>query len=236
MARLWQDLQKTLNVKVLFVPYFHQATNGIVERAHGTIKRGLKAMLIEMGQQHKQDWFLHLPWVLLLRRVALQPDLGTSSSKIALGMDPVVPGQLVGAPGPPMPPDHVQGLVRHLEAAADTPAKKTSNHNKLNRKPYMPPTTETATDAYIKVDNPKGLMQSYTGPHLIVDRPSQSTIKVKVGTFKSGVENIQFHHWSNAKPAEMRADAEEAVMKKRGRPAKVKTVPDKPFTDDSQAN
>ena len=86
----------------------------------------------------------------------------------------------------PLCPDHVQGLVRHLEAAADTPAKKTSNHNKLNRKPYMPPTTETATDAYIKVDNPKGLMQKYTGPHLIVDRPSQSTIKVKVGTLKAG--------------------------------------------------
>ena len=56
IARLWQDLQKTLNVKVIFVPYFHQATNGIVERSYGTIKRGIKAMLIEMGQQHKQDW------------------------------------------------------------------------------------------------------------------------------------------------------------------------------------
>ena len=191
-------------------------------------------MLIEMGNQHKQDWYLHLPWVLLLRRVALQPDLGTSSSKIVLGMDPVVPGQLVGAPGPPMPPDHVQGLVKHLEAAADTPAKQTSNHNKSNQKEYMPASTETATHAYIKVDNPKGLLQSYTGPHLIVERPSQSTIKVKVGTFKSGIDNIQLHHWSNAKPASMRADAKEAQMKPRGRPAKVPPPVDTPSLDDGR--
>ena len=49
VARLWQDLQKTLSVKVIFIPYFHQQTNGIVERAHGTIKTGLKTMLVEMG-------------------------------------------------------------------------------------------------------------------------------------------------------------------------------------------
>ena len=37
-----------------------------------------------MGNSHKQDWYLHLPWVLLSRRVALQPDIGTSSSKLVL--------------------------------------------------------------------------------------------------------------------------------------------------------
>ena len=93
IARLWKDLQNTLNIKVVFVPYYHQATNGVVERAHGTIKTGLKAMLVEMGEAYKQDWYLHLPWVLLSRRVALQPDIGTSSSKILFGVDPVVPGQ-----------------------------------------------------------------------------------------------------------------------------------------------
>ena len=84
----------------------------------------------------------------------------------------------------------------------------------------MPSTTDTATHVYLKKDNPKGLLQSYTGPHKIVDRPSYSTIKVKVGTFKSGVDNIQLHHWSNAKPALVRAGAEEAQMPVRGRPKK----------------
>ena len=224
VARLWRDLQSTLNIKVLFIPFYHQATNGIVERCHGTIKSGLKAMLLEMGDTYKQDWFLHLPWVLLSRRVALMPDVGTSSSKLVLGLDPVVPGQLVGDPNPLPSAKDLRGLVSHLEANADVPGVPTSNHNKPN-KTYMPTTTETATHVYIKKENPTGLLQTYTGPHKIVDRPSDSTIKVKVGTFKSGVENIQLHHWQNAKPAMLREDFTEAQMVPRGRPSKKTSSP-----------
>ena len=177
-----------------------------------------------MGQAYKQDWFLHLPWVLLSRRVALQPDIGTSSSKLVLGTNPVVPGQLVGAPSAPMPPEQLKGLLKHLEMAADQPAMPMSNHSK-DKKPFMPTTTDNATHVYIKREQPKGLIQSYTGPYPIVDRPSHSTINVKMGTFKSGVPNIQLHHWSNAKPAQMREDTIEAEMTRRGRPQKSPSQP-----------
>ena len=100
----------------------------------------------------------------------------------------------------------------------------------------MPPTTDTATHVYLKKDNPKGLLQSYTGPHPIVDRPSYSTIRVKVGTFKSGVENIQLHHWSNAKPAMVRAGAEEAQMPVRGRPKLKKSDPPTSVTSDAKSS
>ena len=176
-------------------------------------------MLIEMGQAHKQDWYLHLPWVLLSRRVALQPDIGSSSAKLVLGMNPVVPGQLVGDPQPPMTTSELRGLVDHLEAAANSPAQKTSNHGNI-KKEFMPATTDTATHCYLKQENPKGLLQTYCGPYKIVDRPSHSTIKVKLGTFKSGAENLQVHHWANAKPAVMREDTPEAAMPTRGRPSK----------------
>ena len=39
-----------------------------------------------------------------------------------------------------------------------------------------------------------------------------------MGTFKSGAENIQLHHWSSCKPAQLRPDAVEAEMPARGRP------------------
>ena len=94
----------------------------------------------------------------------------------------------------------------------------------------MPSTTETATHVYIKQDNPTGLLQRYTGPYKIVSRPSHSTIMVKIGTYKSGVENIQLHHWSNAKPAHMREGQEEAVMVPRGRPPKKPEVSLEPPT------
>ena len=66
-------------------------------------------------------------------------------------------------------------------------------------------------------------MQPYVGPFPVVGRPSHSTIQVKVGTFKSGVDNVQVHHWQNCEPAFMRADAEEGVMPTRGRPKKSDT-------------
>ena len=81
----------------------------------------------------------------------------------------------------------------------------------------MPASTDTATHVYIKKENPTGLLQSYIGPYKIVDRPSASTIRVKLGTFKSGVENLQLHHWANCKPAAVRADTPEAQMPVRGR-------------------
>ena len=102
IAKLWKDLNSTLNIKEVFVPFYHQATNGIVERAHSSIKKGLKDMLVDMAQEYKQDWYVHLPWVLLSRRVALIPKIGASSAKLRLGLNPIVPGQLVGAPTPPM--------------------------------------------------------------------------------------------------------------------------------------
>ena len=150
---------------------------------------------------------------------------GTSSSRLVLGVDPVVPGQLIGDPSPPMSTGDLKGLVKHLEAAADQPAKPTSNHNTQSKPTYLPATTQNATHCYIKIDNPKGLLQLYDGPYRILDRPSESTIKVRIGTFKSGAENVQFHHWSNAKPAKLREDAVEGTMKPRGRPPKTSTPP-----------
>ena len=71
----------------------------------------------------------------------------------------------------------------------------------------MPITTETATRVYVKKENPTGLLQAYTGPDKIVERPGHSTLKVRMGTFKSGVENLLVNHWQNCKPAKLREGA-----------------------------
>ena len=71
------------------------------------------------SQNHKQDWYVHLPWVLLSIRVVLQPDIGTSSAKMVLGVDPVVPSGGICNSGIPPSPEEMKGLVKHLEASAD---------------------------------------------------------------------------------------------------------------------
>ena len=75
-------------------------------------------------------------------------------------------------------------------------------------------------------------MPLYWGPHKIVQRTGHSTVKVKVGTFANGAENIQTHHWSNLKPAELREDTPEAVMPKRGRPSKATVTTESPSSTD----
>ena len=46
-----------------------------------------------------------------------------------------------------------------------------------------------------------------------------------MGTFKSGADNVQLHHWSSCKPAQLRPDAVEAEMPTRGRPKKPPSGP-----------
>ena len=90
----------------------------------------------------------------------------------------------------------------------------------------MPITTETATRVYVKKENPTGLLQAYTGPDKIVERPGHSTLKVRMGTFKSGVENLYVNHWQNCKPAKLREGAKEAEMPTRGGPKKTAPLKD----------
>ena len=79
--------------------------------------------------------------------------------------------------------------MSHLEAKADQAIIPMSSHWK-KKEEYMPITTETATRVYVKKENPTGLLQAYTGPHTIVERPGHPTLKVRMGTFKPRVENL----------------------------------------------
>ena len=42
--------------------------------------------------------------------------------------------------------------------------------------------TEYATHVYVKIDNPKNLGSKFEGPYEILERPSRSTVTIKVGT------------------------------------------------------
>ena len=86
-------------------------------------------MLVEMTEKHKNEWYLHLPWVLLSRQVALLPDVGTSWAKLCTGCDPVFPGRLFGD-APIVTSSDLKGLVKHLEMEDDKTHTTTSNHPK----------------------------------------------------------------------------------------------------------
>ena len=81
-SNLWMDLQRILGIEVVFVPPYHQATNGAIERQHRPLKESIKAALLELGDLHKNKWMDQLPLTLLGRRVSLHEDMGASPTQM----------------------------------------------------------------------------------------------------------------------------------------------------------
>ena len=217
VANLFQDVLKSFGVEVRFSPVYHPATNGAIERKHQDIKNALKAALVEMGNVHRDQWIKALPWVILGRRVSYQPSLDASAAQMVLNMSPVLPGQLVGHPGPPLNTTQLRALLDRLYRMADRPPVQTSGKKFQNDIT----STESATHVYVKVDKPASLCPKFEGPYEIVARPSRSTVTVKVGVSKSGELRTLNYHWSSCKVAHMREDATEASRPKLGRRPKL---------------
>ena len=94
-AKLWQDMMKKLNVDVKYSASYRPESVGMLERQHQGLKNSLKAALIDMGEVHQERWYDFLPFVLLGKRVAYQPDLGASASELTFGKNVTIPGQLL---------------------------------------------------------------------------------------------------------------------------------------------
>ena len=167
-----------------------------------------------MGNTHKDRWMRALPWVLLGKRVAFQPDLGTSPSILTFGKSVAIPGQVLGYPGPPLETEDTKNLLEELYKMAEKPAIQTST----TVNPIDISQTENATHVYIKVANPKSLCPKFEGPYPIESRPSRSQVKVRVGSYANGTPRHLTVHWSSCKIAHLRSPEVEGARKPRGRP------------------
>ena len=167
-----------------------------------------------MGNKHRDEWFMALPWVLLGMRVKFQPNLDASSAQMVLQMSPKIPGQLLGDPGVPLNNSQSRALLDQLYRLADRPPIPTSGKRVFKDISH----TEDATHVYVKVDGPQSLCPKFEGPYRIVSRPSRSTIEVKLGLFKNGTLRTQIYHWHSCKVAAMRDGDHEAERPKLGRP------------------
>ena len=151
-----------------------------------------------MGDKHGENWLSHLPWVMLARRTALQPDLGTSPAEMTLGMHPRLPPDLLGEPGQPLSSPESEKLLEGLRAKAARPAVQPSHHGD---KPVNLPNLDHVTHVFIKRGKTTPLGPSYDSPFAITERVGKSCIQVRVGSFASGEPRFELHHWQNCKPA-----------------------------------
>ena len=186
---------KTFNIKVNFTPAYHAATNGAIEKRHQTIKNSLKASLVDMGNVHGDKWISALPWVLLGKRIQVQPDLDVSAAQLVFGKSLSIPGQLLNHPGAPLSNVQTRHLLEQLYKEAARPAIPTSTVVD----PIDLSHTEKARFVYVKVDQPSGLQARFEGPYPIVSRPSRSTITVRIGSFIDGKPRLQTYNWNLCK-------------------------------------
>ena len=77
--------------------YYPQA-NGLIERSHQTLKKSIKASLIEMGDKYQSNWIFYLPWALLGIRTSYNKDLGTSPLEMTIGKHAQLPGTILADP------------------------------------------------------------------------------------------------------------------------------------------
>ena len=74
------------------------------------------------------------------------------------------------------------------------------------------------TEVYTRQHHQKGLQAPYDGPFEIEDRPSRSTVKICVGTYKSGEKRYEIRHFNDLKLAHPDSPAARAVRPALGRP------------------
>ena len=82
---------------------------------------------------------------------------------------------------------------------------------------YQPKDLNAASYVYVKIENPDNLARKFLGPYVIVDRPSNTTVTIRVGYDKRGLPRLETHSWDNLRVAHLRPDAQVAVRPDRGR-------------------
>ena len=216
LAQLWQRLFETLGILVTYSPVYRPASLGGLERQHRDIKSGLKTTLLKMGDSFGSQWLRALPWVLLSRRTAFQPELGTCSAELVMGQTPRVPGDIAGAD---LSPDSdLPALLSRLRSNAQRSPVQTAHHG--TKPVYWPESVKTASHVYTRRGKVTPLGHNFDGPFRITERIGNSSLKVKVGEFTTGKDRIELHHWANCKPAAFLDTPVEAQRPIVGRKAK----------------
>ena len=197
VSEVWKKTQAKMGIQLNYTPLYSPQSNGLIERQHATIKTSLKAALVQMGEDYKDKWFDFLPWVLLMKRTSFQKELGTSPSFLCYGMNPAIPGDLLRDPGEPFSEPEIKQLVEYMGKHNNKLPNPTTKPNQT----IVPEPPTSITHVYTKQHNTTGLEAPYCGPFPIVERPSRSTVKIKVGLTKSGEPSYELtNHEKLARP------------------------------------
>ena len=170
-----------------------------------------------MGETHQDRWLDVLPFVLLGRRVAFQPDMGASASEMTFGKNVSIPGEILHDPESEEGLEASKKLLNLVRSSTDRQIHQPSSHAKPETP--LPGLPEEVKRVFTKQHQTTGLDPSYEGPFNIAERPTKSVVKLNVGSYKDGRVRYEFRHLNDIKPAHPKSLAGTVERPKLGRPA-----------------
>ena len=213
-SNLWTDLNEAIGIQVSLTPTYHPQSLGGVERQHKDIKLGLKTTLMQMGDEFVESWMDRLPWVMLSRRTCYQPALDATAADLVFGSTPLVPGDILGEPGPEPTSEQLKDLLKGLRINASRPPVQTT-HSGSTTANY--PDMANVTHVYVRKGKTSPLGKVFDGPFPILEHMGTACIKIQVGLFANGEPRTEIQHWQNCKIAHLPPDAENANRSALGR-------------------
>ena len=168
ISELWAALANLMGTKLHNTTAYNSEANGIVERAHRTLKAAL------MARCTNEHWKAQFPWVLLGLRTASKSDTGVSPAEMVFGEALAVPGKFFptndGNSGPPL------SRLRDV-GGKYVPCKMTYTDRK---KILTPKGLKACRHVFIRNDTHRTpFTRPYRGPYQVIVRTAK-TFKLKI--------------------------------------------------------
>jgi hypothetical protein len=124
-----------------------------------------------------QEWVDILPTVLLGLRVCFKEDLKASPAELVYGTTLRIPGEFFLDEDLPSDPQmFIEPFREHMRELRSSP---TAHHRKIV--PFVHKDLHTCSHVFLREDAvKKPLQQPYSGPHLVVARPSDIVFTIRV--------------------------------------------------------
>lgn len=191
--QMMQELAEMTGMRLMFSPSYRPQSNP-VERAHGTIKKRLLALILDVSKGDPASWESHLPTALFVYRTTRHSSTGQSPFETLFGNSPSTEASLIFGP----PPDqadyedqksyaiaHRTRMKQAFRWANDNISATIARRRRYyydNPKRLMEPGTRVWLMTPVIRTSPgqrKSLRSPWTGPWVIVRRVNEVVYEIQ---------------------------------------------------------
>jgi cleavage and polyadenylation specificity factor subunit 1 len=188
-SQLFHHLSQILGFHRIRTTAYHPQSNGLLERAHRTMKTALRAKL-----QDCSNWMRELPTILLAMRIQPQAN-DLSAFAMVTGSSFILPNCCLNeaASSRPSLTDSIQQLAIHLRNRFVTPRDRIAHAGSS----WSPPELNTCRSVWVRVDRIRRPLEApYAGPFDVVRRSDKIfTLRRPTGdTFTVSTNRLKPHY------------------------------------------